>query len=174
MHHTQALALLTLLLRTTTAFVPFAHSLHPDINMITVTAPSILSIEPTTLPHSLEPSPASPTLSDPSPTSNEPIKELKVRQAQITAPAAALPVDPDQISPITTYEADSVPPGGGAAVKVPIVYTQTFAKVPDQWELPGVGSIGMGGIQGQIGVVKSKRFVPFVIDQAMTASTFTA
>jgi len=41
--------------------------------------------------------------------------------------------------------------------QVEVVYTQTFAPVPDQGVAPGVGSIGLGTIQGEIGVVKTKK-----------------
>ncbi|KIW21060.1 hypothetical protein PV08_01639 [Exophiala spinifera] len=63
-----------------------------------------------------------------------------------------------QISPVTTYYANSMV--DGTAVQVPVVYTQTFARIPDQWPLPTAGSIGLGTIQGTIGVVKSKRELP--------------
>ena len=92
----------------------------------------------------------------------------------MTAPAAVLPVNPDQISPVTTVEVDSYPPGGGAPVKIPVLYTQTFALVPEQWEAAGVGSIGMGTIVGQVGKVKTKRFVPVVVETVMTSSSWTA
>jgi hypothetical protein len=166
---------LFLLISTTHAFVPFAHTLHPNIDMSALTVATLQPPE-TTIHASPASTPASslPTSSD-SPSDQSPEPELKPRQAQVTAPAAAIPDNPLQISPITTYEIDQVPPGGGAPVRVPVVYTQTFADVPDQWPAAGVGSIGMGSIQGQIGVVKTKRFVPFAVEiEVKTASTFTA
>lgn len=63
-----------------------------------------------------------------------------------------------QISPITTYYANSMK--DGTAVQVPVVYTQTFAPVPDQWPSATAGEIGLGTIQGTVGVVKSKRSLP--------------
>lgn len=36
------------------------------------------------------------------------------------------------------------------------VYTQTFPAVPDQWPSPSAGSIGLGTITGQVGVVKTQ------------------
>ncbi|KAK5224685.1 hypothetical protein LTR99_004614 [Exophiala xenobiotica] len=63
-----------------------------------------------------------------------------------------------QISPITTYYANSMVDGTG--VQVPVVYTQTFVPVPDQWPSPTAGAIGLGTIQGTVGVVKSKRSLP--------------
>lgn len=62
------------------------------------------------------------------------------------------------MSPVTTYYANSYI--GGSFVQVPIVYTQTFAFVPDQWAAPFSGEIGLGTIKGTIGVVKSKRGLP--------------
>ena len=43
----------------------------------------------------------------------------------------------------------------GVAQPVEVVYTQLFSAVPDQGEAPGVGSIGLGTIQGQVGVVRT-------------------
>ena len=43
----------------------------------------------------------------------------------------------------------------GVAQAVEVVYTQLFSAVPDQGEAPGVGSIGLGTIQGQVGVVRT-------------------
>jgi hypothetical protein len=43
-------------------------------------------------------------------------------------------------------------------------FTQTFAATAlGSWDLgptPGVGSIGLGAIQGTVGVIKSKRAMP--------------
>ncbi|KAK4935109.1 hypothetical protein LTR10_023780 [Elasticomyces elasticus] len=63
-----------------------------------------------------------------------------------------------QISPVTTYLANSYI--GGVATQVAVVYTQTFAAVPDQWPSYTAGSIGLGTLTGTIGVVKSKRSLP--------------
>ncbi|EXJ84536.1 hypothetical protein A1O3_05205 [Capronia epimyces CBS 606.96] len=63
-----------------------------------------------------------------------------------------------QVSPITTYFIQSVI--SGSAVQVPIVYTQTFPTAWDQWPSATRGEIGLGTIQGTIGVVKSKRSLP--------------
>lgn len=46
---------------------------------------------------------------------------------------------------------------------ISIVYTQTFPSVPDQWPSPSSGEIGLGTIQGQIGVVKTKRSEPMEV-----------
>lgn len=35
------------------------------------------------------------------------------------------------------------------------VYTQTFKAIPEQWPSPSAGSIGLGTITGQVGVVKT-------------------
>ncbi|KIW40102.1 uncharacterized protein PV06_07333 [Exophiala oligosperma] len=84
------------------------------------------------------------------------IPDLK-RQVTGQGPAVAATAL-SQISPITTYYANSMV--DGSAVQVPVVYTQTFAPVPDQWPSPTAGEIGLGTIQGTIGVVHSKRDLP--------------
>lgn len=45
----------------------------------------------------------------------------------------------------------------GVAQQVEVAYTQLFSAVPDQGLAPASGSIGLGTIQGQIGVVKTSR-----------------
>lgn len=40
----------------------------------------------------------------------------------------------------------------GSYIGVQIVYTQTFAAVPDQWPGPQPGTIGLGTITGEIGI----------------------
>ena len=196
MHRPTTLVLLALLLRTTCAFVPFAYSLHPNIDMATISLPS-QPAETTYYP----PTPASPSLQDPIPTNLAPTQEeddahddLRKRQgAPVTAAAPTNPVapavppaaaptaaatvpaaDPGQISPVTIYEIDQIPPGGGAPVKVQIAYTQTFAAVPEQWPVPGQGEIGMGTIRGEVGHVRTKRFVPFMVEVATRTVSFRA
>ena len=44
---------------------------------------------------------------------------------------------------------------GAPARQVQVVYSQAFDEVPDQWEGPAAGEVGMGGIKGKVGVVKS-------------------
>lgn len=39
--------------------------------------------------------------------------------------------------------------------QVPVVYSQAFSEVPDQWPGPSSGQIGLGTIKGTVGVVKS-------------------
>ncbi|KAI1619955.1 hypothetical protein EDD37DRAFT_181175 [Exophiala viscosa] len=63
-----------------------------------------------------------------------------------------------QISPVTTYYANSYI--DGVQTQVAVVYTQTFAAIPDQWPSYTAGSIGLGTLTGTIGVVKSKRSLP--------------
>lgn len=48
---------------------------------------------------------------------------------------------------------------GAPAQQVQVVYSQAFEDVPDQWELPVVGSIGLGTIKGTVGVVKTNNKV---------------
>ena len=45
----------------------------------------------------------------------------------------------------------------GVAQQVEVVYTQLFSAVPDQGLAPASGSIGLGTIQGEIGVVRTGR-----------------
>lgn len=45
----------------------------------------------------------------------------------------------------------------GVPQQAEVVYTQLFSAVPDQGLAPASGSIGLGTIQGQIGVVKTAR-----------------
>lgn len=75
--------------------------------------------------------------------------DLRKRQGGIAAtnaPQATSVVT--QMSPVTTYGADRGWPQ--------VVYTQLFVAVPDQWPSAQAGTIGLGTIQGEIGVVKTK------------------
>lgn len=81
--------------------------------------------------------------------------ELKKRQGV----SAAVPPVVTQVSPITTYQIDLV--RNGVATRLNVVYTQTFNPIPDQWPSPTeAGTIGLGTIVGEIGVVKTKRSLP--------------
>lgn len=74
--------------------------------------------------------------------------DLRKRQggvAATNAPQATSVVT--QMSPVTTYGPDRGWPL--------VVYSQKFSDVPDQWPSPSAGTIGLGTIQGQVGVVKS-------------------
>ena len=95
--------------------------------------------------------PTQPTAAD-TPTSST--AHLEIRQgAVVTAPPAV--AVPGQVSPITTVQIGEIK--GGVYVQVEQVYTQTFALPVDQWPAATQGSIGLGTIQGEIGVVKTKR-----------------
>jgi len=84
------------------------------------------------------------------------VPDLKKRQG--VGPAAAATAI-TQVSPITTYQINLYRSGGVSQLNV--VYTQTFAPIPDQWPSPTeAGTIGLGTIQGEIGVVKTKRSLP--------------
>lgn len=72
-------------------------------------------------------------------------------------PGVAQPAVVSQQSPTTILSLQSK----GNPIMVP--YTQTFAKVPQQWPSASSGEIGLGTIQGQIGVVKTKRSEPMEI-----------
>lgn len=75
--------------------------------------------------------------------------DLRKRQGGVAATNAPQATSvPTQMPSVTTYGADR----GWTAV----VYTQTFAAVPDQWPSPKAGTIGLGTIQGEIGVIKTK------------------
>jgi len=122
----------------------------------------------TTIPAEPAPTIASPS-SEPTPTQNpeevlqilpvlDPnmVPDLKKRQGvgQAIAPTAVT-----QVSPITTYQIDLV--RSGVAQQLTVVYTQTFNPIPDQWPSPTeAGTIGLGTIKGEIGVVKTKRSLP--------------
>ena len=78
-----------------------------------------------------------------------------LRREIVTGAAPAQPTGGVQLSPITTYQANVVV--NGVPQQQEVVYTQLFSAVPDQGLAPASGSIGLGTIQGQIGVVKSSR-----------------
>ncbi|KAF7512126.1 hypothetical protein GJ744_002288 [Endocarpon pusillum] len=68
---------------------------------------------------------------------------------------------------------------GVPAQQVQVVYSQAFEDVPDQWELPVAGSIGLGTIKGTVGVVKTNNKVrrgivawPTAVPQAPEGRTF--
>ena len=78
-----------------------------------------------------------------------------LRREIVTGAAAAQPTDPTQLSPITTVQLNQIV--NGVAQQVEVVYTQLFSPVPDQGLAPASGSIGLGTIQGEIGVVRTGR-----------------
>ncbi|EXJ75045.1 uncharacterized protein A1O5_01741 [Cladophialophora psammophila CBS 110553] len=167
----------SLIYSTTRAFVPL--DIHPpidndDIQPLPSEFDTVHWIPIATLaPLSIIPSPASsvPTPT-PSPVKEEndyhilplgldanAVPELKVRQVTGQGVAAAAPTAINQISPITTYYINSEV-AVGVFTQVPVVYTQTFAPIPDQWTSAGPGTIGLGTISGTVGQVRSKRSLP--------------
>lgn len=54
---------------------------------------------------------------------------------------------PTQMSPVTVYDMHD---------GIERTFTQLFVAVPDQWPSPSAGTIGLGTIQGEIGVVRTK------------------
>lgn len=86
------------------------------------------------------------------------IPDIKRQVTGQGAAAAATAIK--QVSPVTTYYIQSVV--SGSAAQVPVVYTQTFPTVWDPWPGPTAGEIGLGTIQGTVGVVRtnSKRSLP--------------
>ncbi|KIW33869.1 uncharacterized protein PV07_00684 [Cladophialophora immunda] len=167
----------SLIYSTTRAFVPL--DIHPPIDnnalqpvpsdLDTVHWVPIATLEPI----SITPYPASsvPTPT-PSPLEEEneyhilplgldanAVPELRVRQVTGQGAAAAAPTAINQVSPITTYYINKeIAPG--QVTQVPVVYTQTFVPIPDQWSSAGAGTIGLGTISGTVGQVRSKRSLP--------------
>lgn len=72
--------------------------------------------------------------------------DLKKRQGAAQTGAVIATTIVTQMPAVTTFSRNGV---AG-------VYTQLFVAVPDQWPNPEAGTIGLGTIVGQIGVVKSK------------------
>lgn len=73
--------------------------------------------------------------------------DLRKRQGNVVATNVAPQTQPTQMSPVTVYtQLDGVQKS----------FTQLFVAVLDQWPSPAAGSIGLGTIQGEIGVVKTK------------------
>ena len=99
---------------------------------------------------------ALPTQLTASPTPTASTVHLEIRQGAVVTAAAAAPIS-GQVSPITTVQIGYLK--NGAYVQVQEIYTQTFALPVDQWPSATQGAIGLGTIQGKIGVVKSKRDV---------------
>ncbi|KIW98113.1 uncharacterized protein Z519_01697 [Cladophialophora bantiana CBS 173.52] len=177
----------SLVYSTTHAFVPL--DVHPpidnnDIQPLPSEFDTVHWIPIATLaPLSHIPSPAS-SVSTPTPSPLEEeneyhilplgldanaVPELKVRQVTGQGVAAAAPTAINQISPITTYYINSEV-AVGVFTQVPVVYTQTFAPIPDQWTSAGPGTIGLGTISGTVGQVRSKRSLP---TQAPLAQGYT-
>lgn len=96
----------------------------------------------------------------------EPDSDLRKRQGV----QQAVPPVFSQVSPITTYQIDLA--RSGAVTQLIVVYTQTFNPIPDQWPSPSLaGSIGLGTITGEIGVVKTKRSLPTQVPLASSPDT---
>ncbi|KIV93372.1 hypothetical protein PV10_04588 [Exophiala mesophila] len=157
---------LTSLVSATNAFVPFKiKPLPADFDtrvwspLTTITpAPSTASAIPS---EEVTPAPALISINDEkilniqTVANAEPDSDLRKRQGV----QQAVPPVFSQVSPITTYQIDFA--RSGSVRQLTVVYTQTFNPIPDQWPSPTLtGSIGMGTITGQIGVVKTKRSLP--------------
>ena len=166
------IALSSLLYSTTHALVPL-HNIHPPVDD--------KNLQPT--PSELDPAhwapiasfaPITTTTSIPTPTPatsvqeleyhilplglDAAVPELRVRQVTGQAGGATLTAA-GQVSPVTTYLAnEEVAPGSFA--QVPVVYTQSFVLIPDQWPSAVAGTIGLGTIPGTVGQVRSKRSEP--------------
>lgn len=162
---TRAVAL-TSLLSAANAFVPFKiEPLPSDFDtriwspLTTITpAPSTASAVPS---EQVTPAPVPTPINDEkilkiqTVADAEPDSDLRKRQGV----QQAVPPVFSQVSPITTYQIDLA--RSGSVTQLIVVYTQTFNPIPDQWPSPSLtGSIGLGTIAGQIGVVKTKRSLP--------------
>ncbi|CAG8954838.1 hypothetical protein HYFRA_00008523 [Hymenoscyphus fraxineus] len=81
--------------------------------------------------------------------------------AQIAAGGGAVISSPAATQMATTSKCRSLATIDGKTTAIEMTFTQTFAKTAlGTWALPptpGVGTIGLGDIQGQIGVMKTKR-----------------
>lgn len=73
--------------------------------------------------------------------------DLIKRQGALGATNAVPATQPTQMPPVTVYQ--------GRAGGAPKTYTQLFTSPLDQWPAPGAGTVGLGTIQGQVGVVKT-------------------
>jgi Killer toxin-resistance protein 1 len=104
------------------------------------------------------------TLSTSIPSPSTPHLELRQGVAVTAAPPAATIIG--QVSPITTVQIGYVK--DGQYIQVQVVYTQTFVTPVDQWPSATAGSIGLGTIEGVVGVVKTKRDVVPVETQLPT------
>jgi len=166
MHFQQQLSfVLSALLTTSNAFIPVdADSAPWSVDTELWSPLTTITLPPAT----------SPTLT-PAATATQPLQpqrkiypaeeELKVRQvAGQGEPVAATALT--QMPPVTTYYVNEYKATG--VVEVQVVYTQLFSAIPDQWPSATSGEIGLGTIQGTIGVVKSKRGLP--TQEAMLSS----
>ncbi|OAP57434.1 hypothetical protein AYL99_08172 [Fonsecaea erecta] len=167
----------SLIYTSTHAFVPL--DIHPPIDNVAIQpVPSdldtvhwvpIATLEPISISNTPHPATSVPTPTPSVDTETEyhilplgldanAVPELKVRQVTGQG-AAAAPTAINQVSPITTYYVNSmIAPGD--VTQVPVVYTQTFPPIPDQWPSAAAGTIGLGTIQGTVGQVRSKRSLP--------------
>lgn len=73
--------------------------------------------------------------------------DLRKRQGNVAATNTAAVTQPTQMPSVTVYDMND---------GVARTYTQTFVAVQDQWPSPSAGTIGLGTITGEIGVVKTK------------------
>ncbi|KAK4938730.1 hypothetical protein LTR66_015068 [Elasticomyces elasticus] len=62
---------------------------------------------------------------------------------------------PSQYPTVTTAWIETVLPGGKITTWVQVVYTQTFAAVPDQLPSPASGNVGLGTLTGTVGAVRT-------------------
>ncbi|PGH01251.1 hypothetical protein AJ80_09035 [Polytolypa hystricis UAMH7299] len=118
----------------------------PNLSIIT-NSPAVEASSPTPSPSSPHSLPSTTySFSKPPPPPPPPPNNLKQREI-INGPAAAQPhPQPTQVSPVMTVTLG----------EAQLIFTQTFAKVPDQWPSPSKGSIGLGTLKGEVGVRVTK------------------
>lgn len=80
-------------------------------------------------------------------------RNLRLRQAAGNDNLGAVLTQVTQNNPVTTNWVEST--NDITTTWVEVIYTQTFASVVEQRETAGAGSVGLGTITGEVGVVRS-------------------
>lgn len=62
---------------------------------------------------------------------------------------------------------------GDITTWVDVVYTQSFASIPDQWSTAGSGSIGLGTITGTVGIVEANKKTSGAMSVMPSGTCFT-
>ncbi|KAK2745433.1 hypothetical protein FQN57_003776 [Myotisia sp. PD_48] len=93
--------------------------------------------EPISMPSTIAPGTSLPTL-------------ILDDRGVVEQPPGALPTKPTQVSPVMTMHIDGKP----------VLYTQKFSAIPDQWPTPASGSIGYGTLKKERTSTFDKRSEP--------------
>ncbi|KAI9870029.1 MAG: hypothetical protein M1830_004772 [Pleopsidium flavum] len=119
-------------------------------------APAIKLSVPSSAVAALKPSSTFGNVAAPQATASPPLllsePNLELREIAAAVPAAA--IVPVQVPPVTNVYVQTVLPNG-QTTQVLVVYSQTYASIPNQGPTPVAGQIGMGTLTGSIGVVKT-------------------